>query len=147
MTSPLRQDDKGDKVALGQSSADQEEVQSSQPQLRVVPDDGLGEIPEGVEPEPPLLYRLHAEIAEGLDKLPGVWSQPRPSFAERFQYSREGDWTADPESSWRRQAHVLAQLVLCLPMGLFGAFLVWASEKPGRAAVLLVVLTLADKVF
>lgn len=114
---------------------EEEHTETEEPQrpaLRLVSGVDDIEVPEGVEPGAPLAYRINSQVTALAEKLPGVWSKRLPSFAEVAEHVRDGDWTL---SNAARTANLLGFLLLCLPMGLFGAFLVWLSRRPPRAAV------------
>lgn len=124
----------------------QEQPPPSRPELHVIHTDELPDVPDDVQPEAPWLYRVHESIAVAATKLPSVWSERQPSFAERVAYSREGDWTAtEPEKSAKRAAHLILTL-LCLIPGAAGALLLSASSKPSRMGIVLAALVLAGYV-
>lgn len=117
----------------------QEQADLQRPDLRLV--DGLDdiEVPEDIQPQAPLTYRVHAGLAQALSQLPGVWSERQPALSEVVEYSIEGDWTVHPR---RRSAHLIGVIVLCLPLGLLAVALTHLSRKPGRVLILLAALFL-----
>ena len=106
-------------------------------------DQGRTERP-AVTPQAPLDIRLLDAIGGFLRSRPR-WSQRPPSLSECWDYSTEGDWTAD-EKSLRRVLHSLCHLV---------AFVVtypidWASSaskaKPIGFVLTVAVLFILSKV-
>lgn len=131
--------------AEAMSEQDTSEV-PQRPDLHVIHTDDLPDVPEGTVAEAPLLYRIHAGISEAAKRLPSVWSERHPSFAERIEYSLRGDWTtAQQESGARRSAHLIATF-LCMPVGWLGALLLWASDSPRRTGIVLAALILVGYV-
>lgn len=117
----------------------QDQADHQRPDLRLV--DGLDDIdvPEDIQPQAPLTYRMHAGLAQALSQLPGVWSERQPALSEIVEYSQHGDWTT---SSGRRSWHLIGVIVLCLPLGLLAVALTHLSRKPGRVLILLAALLL-----
>lgn len=117
----------------------QDPADHQRPDLRLV--DGLDDIdvPDDIQPQAPLTYRVHAGLAQALSQLPGVWSERQPALSEVVEYSIEGDWTAYPR---RRGAHLIGVIVLCLPLGIASVVLGWLAKKPSRVLIVLAALLL-----
>lgn len=119
-------------------------VEAERPELRLVSGVDDLEVPEGTSSQAPITYRIHEGLAQGLSRLPGVWSERQPALAEIVEYSLNGDWTV---SQAKRTWHLIGVILLCLPAGLFGVALTYLSRKPSRVLIVLIALLLLGYVF
>lgn len=96
---------------------------------------------DGIDPEAPWQYRLGQAVADAADALPGLWSNRPSSFAERVDYSLNGDWTtAEPGQSGKRAFHLIATIPCLAVDGLVVTPLRFCCEKPSLLYLLLAAL-------